>query len=376
MSNAQPLTPQPTGPNTPPSPNSPATDKTPTQKIIPTKLSTIFLMSLIFLVGVGIILWAWRLGPFNTPLQQTDNSYVKAQTTILSSQINGYIDKVYVKDFDSVKQGETLISVSTANYNQQVVQSEAGILQAQTTLANQQQVIAQRQADIKAAQAKVEQAKAQYNLSLQQLQRFQALAHTGAVSQNDVQTSQATATNNQTLVEQAQAGLDSALQALKTAQVTETGLQAQVKSAEAQANQAKVSKNYSAINSPIDGRLGQLNVHLGQYVAVGTQIVSIVPEQTWVIANFKETQMNNIKVGQKAWFTVDALDKKQFTGKVESISPATGSEFSVIKTDNATGNFTKVVQRISVRIAIDPNQPELNRLSPGMSVNTTVDTAS
>lgn len=142
--------------------------KTPPAKLIPAKKSTIVLMLMVFLLGVGIILWTWHLGPFNSPLEQTDNSYIRGQSTILSSQTNGYIDKVYVKDFDSVKQGQPLMSISTANYNQQVVQTEAGVVQAQTNLNNQQQVIAQRQADIKAAQAKVDQAKAQYNLALQQ----------------------------------------------------------------------------------------------------------------------------------------------------------------------------------------------------------------
>ena len=163
---------------------------------------------------------------------------------------------------------------------------------------------------------------------------------------------------------------------MKTAQVAETGLEAQVSSAKAQLDQAQTTKDYSVIVAPMDGQLGEVNPRVGQYVAAGSQLLYLIPQQTWVIANFKETQIANMRIGQKAWFTVDALGKQKFTGVVKSISPATGSEFSVIKTDNATGNFTKVVQRISVRIDIDDNQSRLNELIPGMSVVTTVDTSS
>lgn len=371
---AEPPSPPPTAAPTPAPTADPA--PAPPGKLIPAKKSTLVLMLLLFVVGVAIILWAWNLKPFTSTLQQTDNSYVKGQSTILSSQINGYIDKVYVNDFDLVKEGQPLISISSANYNQQVVQAEAGLVQAQTNLANQQQTIEQRRADIKAAQAKIDQVKAQYELSVQQLKRLQQLVGFGAVSQAEVDTAEANVKNNQALLAQTQANVDVAVQALKTAEVAETGLQAQIKGANAQVNQAKTNKNYSVVTAPLSGRLGPVNVRLGQYVGQGTQLMYVVPRYTWVIANFKETQMDNIKVGQKAWFTVDALNKEKFTGHVKSISPATGSEYSVIKTDNATGNFTKVVQRISVRIEIDQNQKDLERLSPGMSVNTTVDTSS
>ncbi len=348
----------------------------PPEKLIRPTFFTLFIMLIVFMVGVVVILWAWGIGPFNTPLEQTDNSYVRGPSTILSSQINGYIDKVHVKDFDQVTEGQPLVEISSANYNQQVVQAASGIIQAQTNLTNQHQTIEQRKADVKAARAKIKQVQAQLELSMQQLKRFQSLIGMGAVSKNEVDTAEANVKNNQALLEQAQANVDVALEALKTAQVAETGLQAQVKSADAQLKQADTNKNYGLIIAPISGRLGQVNIRTGQLVSQGTQLLYIIPKTMWIIANFKETQINDMKVGQKAWFTVDALDKQKFTGKVKSISPATGSEFSVIKTDNATGNFTKVVQRISVRIDIDPNQPKLDQLAPGMSVLTTVDTTS
>ncbi|OUY07446.1 HlyD family secretion protein [Acinetobacter populi] len=345
-------------------------------KTIPAKKSTLLLMFFVFLAGVAIILWAWRIGPFHSTVEQTDNSYIKGQTTILSSQINGYIDEVYINDFDSVKKGQALIRISAANYDQQVVQAQSGVVQAENNLANQKQTILQRQADIDAATAQVDQAQAQYELALQQLHRYQQLGNSGAASKSEQDSARATAKNNLALLQQAKANLEVTQQALKTAQVAKVGLEAQVESANAQLAQAKTIQDYSLITAPLDGQLGQVNIRHGQYVAAGSQLLFLIPQHTWVIANFKETQLNNIRVGQKAWFTVDALDHQKFTGTVERISPAAGSEFSVIKTDNATGNFTKVVQRISVRIKIDPDQKDLQRLSPGMSVESAVDTAS
>ena len=130
--------------------------------------------------------------------------------------------------------------------------------------------------------------------------------------------------------------------AVQTAEVAKIGLVAQIKSANAQLNQANTNQEYGLITAPTSGKLGQINIRTGQLVTQGTQLVYLIPKSMWVIANFKETQIDKMKIGQKAWFTVDALGKQKFTGVVKSISPATGSEFSVIKTDNATGNFTNL----------------------------------
>lgn len=344
-------------------------------KLIETKKSTLILMFFVLLLGIGVIMWAWQIGPFNTPIQQTDNSYIKGKTTVLSSQINGYIQDVLVSDFDHVKKGQILIRIDPTTYNQKVSQAQSSVEQAANNFNNQKQTIAQRQADIAAAQAKVAQIEAQYQLSLQQLHRYQALGDTGAVSKTDLDQSRANVANNQALLNEAKANVKVAEEALKTAQIATVGLQAQVKNARAQLDQANTTKDYSIITAPMDGQLGEVSPRIGQYVAAGSQLLYLIPQTTWVVANFKETQIANMQIGQKASFTVDALNHKKFTGRVEEISPAAGSEFSVLKTDNATGNFTKVVQRIAVKIAIDPNQPELERLRPGMSVISSVDTS-
>ena len=348
----------------------------PSSKLIPTAKRTLILMFLVLIIGIGIILWAWKIGPFDSAVESTDTSYIKGKTTVLSSQINGYVKDVLVSDFDHVKKGQVLMHIDATTYDQKVTQAEAGVDQAQNNLSNQTQSIAQRKADIVAAEAKVKQARAAYQLSKAQQQRYQQLGDTGAASKSEQDKAFADTQNNLALLQQAQANVLVAKEALKTAQVAETGLKAQVANAAAQLDQAKTTKNYSSIIAPMDGQLGEVNPRVGQYVAAGTQLLYLIPQQTWVTANFKETQIANMKIGQKAWFTVDALNHQKFTGHVEQISPAAGSEFSVLKADNATGNFTKVVQRIAVRIAIDPNQTGIENLRPGMSVISSVDTHS
>lgn len=345
-------------------------------KLIETQKSTLILMFFILLVGISIIMWAWEIGPFNTPIQQTDNSYIKGKTTVLSSQINGYIQDVLVSDFDHVKKGQVLIKIDPTAYNQKVSQAQSSVEQAANSFSNQKQTIAQRAADVTAAQTKVAQVESQYQLSLQQLQRYQALGNSGAIAKTDLDQSQASVANNLALLNEAKANVKVAEEALKTAKIATVGLQAQIKNAAAQLDQANTTKDYSIITAPMDGQLGEVSPRVGQYVGAGSQLLYLIPQTTWVIANFKETQIANMQIGQKAFFTVDALNHKKFVRHVAEISPAAGSEFSVLKTDNATDNFTKVVQRISVKISIDPNQPELSRLRPGMSVITSVDTAS
>ncbi|MEE7547588.1 HlyD family secretion protein, partial [Xanthomonas sp. Kuri4-1] len=153
-------------------------------------------------------------------------------------------------------------------------------------------------------------------------------------------------------------------------------LEAAVASAEAAVRLAQINLDNTRIVAPRDGQLGQLGVREGAYVTNGTQLMALVPGTLWVVANLKETQMANVRIGQRARFSVDALDNARLTGRVQEISPAAGSEFSVLPADNATGNFVKIAQRIPVRIRIDPGQALARRLRPGMSVVVAIDTAS
>jgi len=177
-------------------------------------------------------------------------------------------------------------------------------------------------------------------------------------------------------VRQAQASSEIARQDIRTVDVGRGGLEAQVEAARAQLRLAQIDLDNTLIRAPEAGQLGEVGVRLGQYVTNGTQLLSLVPPDRWVIANFKEAQTKRMAAGQRAVIVVDALGGAKLKGRVERLSPAAGSEFAVLKPDNATGNFVKVPQRIGVRIAIDPRQPLAARLRPGMSVEAHVDTRS
>lgn len=162
---------------------------------------------------------------------------------------------------------------------------------------------------------------------------------------------------------------------LRSIEVARTGLEAAAAASEAALHLAEIDVQNTRIVAPEDGRLGEVTARLGQYATAGTQVTALVPRRVWVVANFKEAQTARIVPGLPAWFTVDGLAGEKFHARVERIAPATGSEFSVLRPDNASGNFTKVSQRLPIRLAIDPGQPGVERLRPGMSVVAYVDTA-
>lgn len=171
------------------------------------------------------------------------------------------------------------------------------------------------------------------------------------------------------------AAVDVARQDVQSAIVNRQSLEAGVQGAEAAVHLAEIDLQNTRIVAPQDGRLGEIGARLGQYVSAGTQLFALVPEQVWLIANFKETQLAGMRIGQPVSFTVDALRQARLTGRIERFSPAAGSEFSVIRPDNATGNFIKIAQRVPVRIAIDPGQELARQLAPGLSVVVSVDTS-
>ena len=187
--------------------------------------------------------------------------------------------------------------------------------------------------------------------------------------------SQSTEDSARANLDQTSAELEVKKQALKRILVDREGLKADVESAEAAVELAKIDLDHTKIYSPRDGHVGEVGAKLGQYVTAGTQLLAVVPDDVWIIANYKETQCANMKIGQPVVFSVDALNGQKMKGHVVRFSPAAGSEFAVLKPDNATGNFTKVAQRIPVRIEVDPDEKEMQRLIPGMSVITRVYTA-
>ncbi|MBN8799372.1 MAG: HlyD family secretion protein, partial [Stenotrophomonas nitritireducens] len=208
-----------------------------------------------------------------------------------------------------------------------------------------------------------------------ELQRYETLAAQQLVSSSDRDKLRAGAQAASAGVAQSQAAIRIAEENLTATRVARQGLEAKVASAEAALELAGIDLDNTVIRAPRDGQLSEASVRLGQYVTAGTQLLFLVPDAPWIVANFKEGQTWKMAIGQPATFSVDAFQDQRLRGHVEQIAPATGSEFAVLKPDNASGNFTKVVQRLPIRIAIDPGQPLAARLRPGMSVVVEVDTA-
>ncbi|TDK31206.1 HlyD family secretion protein [Rhizobium deserti] len=358
----------------------PADETPPPQQLqwqpkISSLLTRVFAVALVG-AGMAAILAAWQLPPFSTSVVKTDNAYVRGRTTVISPQVTGYIKEIPVKDYAGIRQGDVLMRIDDRVYRAQVAAARADLEIATSNLANNDQAIAQRQLDITTAEAKISSANAQLVKAEADFKRASQLAGQGSGSVSAEDATRAARGVAVAVVQEAAAGRGSAEQALKAASVNEKALEADVESARAKLQLAEINLGYTVVSAPEDGKLSDVSAKQGQYVTNGSQLMFLVPKPRWVIANFKEAQSAAIRPGQRAWFFVDALAGARFDGTVEDISPAAGSEFSVLRTDNAIGNFTKIPQRIAVRIQIDDNQRGLERLGPGMSVEANVDTDS
>ncbi|RFP15046.1 MULTISPECIES: HlyD family secretion protein [unclassified Duganella] len=331
--------------------------------------------SFVALVGVLIVLYAWRLPPFSTAIVSTENALVRGQVTLIGTQLPGYVVDVRVQDFQQVKQGDLLVLIDDRIYQQRYDQAQAQLAAQKAALANWEQARRTAEAGVALNQATVANAEAQAAKSVADLSRVNSLAADGSLSLREQDSSKAAKVQTAAAVQQARASLEIAKQQVQTVVVNKLSLEAAVANASAALKSAKVDLDNTRITAPEDGQLGQVTVRKGAYVNTGAQLMGLVPRQMWVIANLKETQMNGVQVGQSATFKVDALDGALLTGQVERISPATGSEFSVLPADNATGNYVKIAQRIPVRIRIDPGQAKARRLAPGMSVVVSIDTS-
>ncbi|WP_312065190.1 HlyD family secretion protein, partial [Brevundimonas sp.] len=323
---------------------------------------------LIALVGVGLILHAWRLPPFDGGPQTTDNAYVRGQVTVISPQVSGYVTSVEVQDFQTVQPGQLLATIDDRIYRQRLEQAQAALHSAEAALANSAQSQASARGSVAQTRASIAGAESAVTKARADAQRVRTLFAGGWVAQAQVDTAQNALRAAEAQLAAARAAEGVAQTGVTSAVVSKGSLEAAVENARAQVRLAQIDLDNTRIEAPRAGRLGEVAVRVGQQVAVGTQLTALVPDTVWVTANMKETQMRDIRVGQSVEISVDALGGQPLKGKVERISPAAGSEFSVIRPDNATGNFTKVAQRIPVRISIDPGQEAAARLAPGMSV--------
>ena len=364
-------------PDAPPRLNPPLPDPTdpkPTMTRALTALRTAGIL-LVGCAGALLVLHAWRLPPFQDGVEVTENAYVRGQVTVISPQLAGYVTEVAARDFQTVKAGDVLVRIDDRIFAQKLRQAQASLAIQRANLANSTQNQRAAEARIRSGEAQVVGTAATLETAEANSRRVEALLSRGISTQSAADQSRAALAQAHAAAQQAQAALQVAQQDLQSIIVGRQSLEAAIASAEAAVQLAEIDLQNTRVVAPRDGRLGEIGVRLGQYVTAGTQLAALVPDRKWVVANFKESQLHGMRQGQPVTFTVDALQHAELTGRIEAFSPATGSEFSVLRADNATGNFTKVAQRLPVRIAIDADQPLAEALAPGMSVVVSVDTA-
>jgi membrane fusion protein, multidrug efflux system len=318
--------------------------------------------------------WDWWVG--SAIEQTTDDAYLQADLTPMAAKVPGYVTRVPVHDYQRVKVGDLLVQIDDRDYRAQLAQAQGAVVGAEAAIAilDQQKVlqgalIRQAEATISASEADV----TRYHL---ENVRQQALLATGIAGTRQVVEQ---AVDNERRAEATlalnHAQLDQQKQQLNVLDSQEIQARATLETQRAARDLAEINLGYTRITAPVDGMVGQRLVQVGQYLNVGTQVISVVPlPHVWVIANYKETQMTRVRLGQPARVTVDSFPGVVLHGHVDSWSPASGAQFALLPPDNATGNFTKVVQRIPVKIVLDPDPAVDDLLRPGMSVISTIDT--
>ncbi|MCG2631323.1 HlyD family secretion protein [Bradyrhizobium sp. WYCCWR 13023] len=311
----------------------------------------------------------------NEVIQTTNDAYVRADLTRLSSRVSGEVLTVAVDDFQRVKSGDLLIQIDPADYEAQVAQSEAAVAAAQAVLDNLANQIELQYATIAQAEAARLSAEALEVEAKQEQERQQSLSQTEAGTRQRLEQAVAGLAKAQADVRASRAVIAAQQHQLEVLQGTKKQRAADLDATKATLASARLKLGYTRITAPFDGVVGERQVQPGDYVNIGTNLINVVPlPKVYVIANYKETQLTHVQPGQPVEITVDSFPREKLRGKVERIAPATGAQVALLPPDNATGNFTKVVQRIPVRIQFDDNQPLLTRLVPGMSVVTRIDT--
>jgi membrane fusion protein (multidrug efflux system) len=327
---------------------------------------TFTLLCLILALPAGYLYW-----DYTSHFETTDDSYIAARQFAIAPEVAGYITAVPVTDNEHVAAGGVIARIDDRNYRAALAQAKAQVAAAQANIENSDAQIAVQQAQISADQAQVDKAQAVLVFAQQQASRYQYLAHTiaGTVQNAQQYTSQ---------LRQQQAALDNAQATLKLAQRQIEGLKAQRDSAvanlaqaKAQRDQARLNLSYTTVTAAQPGRVVQLTAAVGQYAQPGTNLTMFVPDDIWVAANFKESQLDAMRPGQPVAIHIDAYPERTIHGHVASVQPGSGTAFSLLPVENATGNWVKIVQRVPVKIVMD-HPPKDVALGPGMSVEANV----
>jgi membrane fusion protein (multidrug efflux system) len=333
---------------------------------------------LVFLLAIGVLILIttrWNRWESNARMQTTDDAYLAADLTPVAAKVSGYVRSMPVQDFERVHAGQLLVQIVDDDYKATVDQLTAGVQAAAATVEALKAQHALQGANVQAAKATIAATSANLDQNDRDLKRQQRLLQTGSSSTEASEKLQTTHAQLSAQLDQNRAQELAAARQLDVLAAQEQQAEATLAAQKASLELAKINLGYTSIVAPQDGVIGQRQVKPGQFVPVGGQVTSLTPlPNVWVIANYKETQLTRMAAGQKAEIRVDTFPGRTLKGHVLAFAPGSGQEFSLLPPDNATGNFTKVVQRIAVKILIDDADGLADKLRPGMSVVTTVET--
>jgi membrane fusion protein (multidrug efflux system) len=321
--------------------------------------------------GAWGIEW-WRVGRF---IESTDDAYLQADSVTVAPKVSGYVTQVYVADNQAVQAGDPLVRLDERQYHASLDQARATIDARQADIERAQAEILQQQANVAQAEAQERVARLNAKHADDEVRRYRPLVATGAETgerlsnlNNERDQALATVTANQAAVQSARAQI-----AVSTAQIAQA--RAQLEAANASARQADLDVHDTVVRATLSGTVGDRTVRVGQFVQPGTRMMTVVPvQEVYLVANFKETQIGRMHPGRPVTLHVDALPDTDLRGRVDSFAPGTGSQFALLPPENATGNFTKIVQRVPVRIHIDTDADTRALLAPGLSVTAEVNT--
>jgi membrane fusion protein (multidrug efflux system) len=326
----------------------------------------------IALGGIGYGRYWWNVGRF---IESTDDAYAGGNVTAVSPHVAGFVSQILVTDNQHVQAGQLLIRLDGRDFQAALDHAQAVAGKEQAALAGLEAKYVMQQAMISKAQADLSVKAAHATFAGADAVRYRDLALTTFGTRQNAERATAADEEAQSDIKSAQAGLAAARQQLTVLDAEIAAARAGVAQANADLETARLNLGYTEIRSPIDGYVGNRAAQVGAYVANGAYLLSVIPAQgLWVDANFKEDQLAHMRQGQPARVVADVLPGKTFQGHVESLAPGTGAIFSVIPPENATGNFTKIVQRVPVRIALDDGAASLGELRPGLSMTVSVDT--
>jgi membrane fusion protein (multidrug efflux system) len=329
-------------------------------------------LAIVLALGAGTGWYWWTEWRF---VQSTDDAYVQSDTTVISPKVEGYIKEVRVGENQEVAAGQVLFVVDDRDFAAKTAQAEAAVATAEALVATYASRRQLQRAMIEQAQATVQSAEADLNRARLDYQRYVALTTSDFASRQRFETAQADSRKAEAALGKARAALVAEENQLVVLASQQREEEARLLQARASLQLTKNDLDNTIIRAPVGGVAGNRAGRVGQYVKPGTQLLSLVPlPYVYVTANFKETQLTHMRPGQSAQISVDAYPDQRLVGRIESFAPASGAQFSLLPPDNATGNFTKIVQRVPVRIALPAEGPLSRLLRPGLSVTVSVDT--